>query len=134
MKKGREHEKGVKGGKKERGGRNEGPERRIDSVRNTRFQLLGYHFIKPGLQLSLVPAESSGEAAMSPLTNDERWTRLHTGRFRSSLPSFLFLPLFLSPSSLSVSETLWRLFEELVNLFFFFLSHVISGQRTFQAC
>lgn len=49
MKKEREHEKGVKGGEKEKGGRNEGLERRIDSVRNTRFQLLGYHFIKPGL-------------------------------------------------------------------------------------
>lgn len=42
---------------------------------------------------------------MSPLTNDERRTRLHTGRLRSS-------PL--NSSSLSV---LGRIFEELVNRF-----------------
>lgn len=66
----------------------EGPhERRIDSVRNTRFQLLGYHFIKPGLELfPVLPAGSTVEATMSPLTNDER-------RGRDCIPGdFVLLP------------------------------------------
>lgn len=60
----------------------------------------------------LLLAGSTEEATMSPLTNDERQTRLHTGRLRSSSP--------LNPSSLSV---LGRIFGELVDRFFSFPSH-----------